>query len=122
VPVITGNNSDRAAADWSQSQAAVDRIAAERSQRRTDPNNVPVLNRITLDIIRDGTTLGTPQNAGNRHRLLYSAARNLGEFVRHFPQLVHALLTEAGLDSGLPPKDVARQINCGLSDAERGSK
>jgi hypothetical protein len=39
---------------------------------------------------------------------------------------VHALLTESALDSGLPPNEVRRQIDCGLShhvtnaEAERG--
>jgi len=46
---------------------------------------------------------------------LYSAARNLGEFGCP-PALAHALLTEPGLDCGLAPKDVHRQIECGLKD------
>jgi hypothetical protein len=34
------------------------------------------------------------------------------------PALAHALLTEAGLDSGLPPKEVRRQIDCGLGHVQ----
>jgi hypothetical protein len=55
---------------------------------------------------------------GDRHRLLYSAARNLGEFgCPH--ELAWALLSEAALDSGLPPREVRRQIECGLADAQK---
>jgi hypothetical protein len=45
---------------------------------------------------------------------LFSAAANLAEFGCP-PALAHALLTETALDSGLPPNDVRRQIDCGLS-------
>ena len=50
---------------------------------------------------------------GDRHRLLFSAAANLGEFGCS-PALAVALLEESALDSGLPPKDVRRQIECGI--------
>lgn len=50
---------------------------------------------------------------GDRHRLLFSAAANLAEFGCP-PALAHELLTESALDSGLPPKEVRRQIDCGL--------
>ena len=55
----------------------------------------------------------TAQSKGDRHRLLFSAAANLAEFGCP-PALAHALLSEAGLDSGLSPADVRRQIDCGL--------
>ena len=71
-------------------------------------NGTPTLNRSTLEFVCDGA------GNGDRHRLLFSAAANLGEFGCP-PALAHALLTEAGLDSGLPPKDVRRQIDCGLA-------
>ncbi|NOY29641.1 MAG: DNA primase, partial [Planctomycetes bacterium] len=41
------------------------------------------------------------------------AAANLAEFGCPAP-LAHALLTEPGLDSGLAPKEVRRQIDCGV--------
>ncbi len=68
------------------------------------------LNRMTLAFIRDGA------KPGDRHRLLYSAARNLGD-LRCPTALAVALLTEAALDSGLSPSDVRRQIDCGLNDS-----
>jgi len=99
--------SEQAAADW---QAAVERVAREseaKAARRAATNGAPTLNRATLDFIRDGA------GQGDRHRLLFSAAANLAEFSCP-PALAHALLSEAGLDSGLSPKDVRRQIDCGL--------
>lgn len=73
-------------------------------------NGTPRLNRATLDFIRDGA------DQGDRHRLLFSAAANLAEL--GCPSaLAHALLTEGALDSGLPPAEVRRQIECGLKHA-----
>ncbi len=71
----------------------------------------PVLNRMTLGIIR-----GEPIACGDRHRLIYSAARDLAEkgAPRH---LVDALLREVALDTGLPPREVDRQLDCGFNDA-----
>ncbi len=98
----------QAVADW---QAAV-AIVAERGQavavRRSTGD--AKLNRSTLDFIREGAT------TGDRHRRLFSAAANLAEF--GCPnELAIALLTEAGLDSGLSPSEVRRQILCGLDHA-----
>jgi hypothetical protein len=53
---------------------------------------------------------------GDRHRLLYSAARNLADLGCPLPA-VRALLTETALDLGLPGKAVARQIECGHAAA-----
>ncbi|MHB1037772.1 MAG: DNA primase [Pirellulales bacterium] len=100
--------SETAAADW---QAAGDQVAREaevKAARRAGGNGSPTLNRSTLDFIREGAT------AGDRHRLLFSAAANLAEFGCP-PALAVALLEEAALDSGLPPKDVRRGIECGLA-------
>ena len=107
VPTPT-RHSDQAAVDW---QAAAEQVAREseaKAQRRAAGNGTPILNRATLDFIREGA--GT----GDRHRLLYSAAANLAEF-RCVPALAVALLEESGLDSGLPPKDIRRGIECGLA-------
>ena len=54
--------------------------------------------------------------AGDRHRLLYSAAANLAELGCPLPA-VRALLTEPALDAGLQPKAVSRQIECGHAAA-----
>lgn len=79
-----------------------------KAARRAAGHGAPTLNRSTLDYIRNGA------DQGDRHRLLYSAAANLGEF--GCPSaLAVVLLEEPALDSGLPPKDVRRGIECGLA-------
>jgi len=102
--------SDEAAQLWSEAAHQVVAEATARQQRQAANGTAATLNRATLAFIREGAAVG------NRHRLLYSAARNLGEFGCP-PALAHALLTESALDSGLPPTDVRRQIECGLKDA-----
>jgi hypothetical protein len=82
--------------------------AIECQANGTAPNG---LNRATLEFIRDGAT------TGDRHRRLFSAAANLAEFGCSF-ELAFALLSDAALDSGLPPSDVRRQIECGLRHTE----
>ncbi len=95
-----------AAADWQAAEGAVDADDQARHQRRATKAGA-TLNRQTLDFIRDGA------NAGDRHRLLYSAAANLAEFGASYA-LAFAVLSEAALDSGLAPSEVARQIRCGV--------
>ena len=95
-----------AAADWADAINEVESEEAIRSDRRTSITGAS-LNRLTRDFIRDGAT------AGDRHRLLFSAAANLAEFGASF-ELAFALLSEPALDSGLTPSDVSRQICCGI--------
>jgi hypothetical protein len=98
---------ERAKADWQAAVAAVSDRQATIAERRQ--HGAPAaLNRSTLAFIRDGA------DAGDRHRLLFSAAANLAEFGCPC-ELAHALLTEAALDSGLAPKEARRQIDCGLT-------
>ncbi|HUY93329.1 MAG TPA: DNA primase [Pirellulales bacterium] len=105
VPTPT-RQSDQAAADWLDAERQVAGQAEANAARRAERNGSPTLNRSTLDTIR-GETLPAE---GDRHRLLFSAAANLGEF--DCPdELALALL----LDAGLPPKEVLRQIECGLA-------
>jgi len=103
-------------ADFSVCQAAIEdwqEAAAQLAAEKTAHNDrkeigAATLNRATLEFIRDGATVG------DRHRLLFSAAANLGEF--GCPSaLAYALLSESGLDSRLSPSDVRRQIACGLN-------
>ena len=96
-----------AVADWQNARASVEREMKAVAERRAASNGKPTLNRRTLEFIRNGA------GEGDRHRLLYSAARNLLEFGCP-SELAHALLSESALDSGLPPKDVRRQIERGL--------
>jgi hypothetical protein len=99
---------EQGARDWSDAAALVRKEAEGKAQRRAAvANGTPTLNRQTLDFVRDGA------DQGDRHRLLFSAAANLAEFSCP-PALAHALLTDAALDSGLPPTEVHRQIECGL--------
>jgi hypothetical protein len=106
---------DQAVADWLDAETEVDRCGEANAARRAARNGSPTLNRSTLAIIRDGDALDT----GDRHRMLFSAAANLAEFGCP-PLLAQALLCEAGLDAGLPPKEVLRQIECGLSHGRGG--
>lgn len=69
------------------------------------------LTRATLEFIREGAT------EGERHTRLFRAAANLREFAAPV-ELVHALLTDAALDTGLPPTEVKRQIDYGIAHAD----
>jgi hypothetical protein len=107
IPAVA-KTADQAAADWQQAADQVRQQSEAKATRRAAGNGSPPLNKATLQFIREGAT------TGDRHRLLFSAAANLAEFGCS-PALAHALLTEAGLDSGLPPREVHRQIECGLA-------
>jgi hypothetical protein len=107
IPEPSGTN-DQAAADW---LASADKVAKEieaRAARHVATGGAPTLNRSTLDFIRNGA------DQGDRHRLLFSAAANLKEFGCP-PALAVALLEEPARDSRLSPKEVRRQIECGLA-------
>lgn len=108
--------SEQAAADWRKAAEQVQRRVEAMKQRRADNDGSATLNQLTLDFIRNGAPRGGPgakDDTAGRHRRLFSAAANLAEFGCP-PGLAYALLTDAGLDSGLPPSDVRRQIDCGL--------
>jgi hypothetical protein len=110
-PTPAGPNA-QAAADWSQAEREAK--GADAAKARPQPSDGrPRLNRMTLEVIRSGA------DEGDRHRLLFSAAANLAEFACP-PALAHALLTDAGLDCGLPPNEVRRQIDCGLAHGGKG--
>jgi hypothetical protein len=102
---------DQAIADWHAASEEVERSATAHQDRRANGN--AMLTRATLAFIRDGA------GPGHRHRLLFSAAANLAEFGCP-PALAHALLTDAGLDTGLTPSEVRRQIDCGLAHNGNG--
>ncbi len=106
VPTVS-TRCDVAARDWLETVERIEHEAEATRQRRTTANGSANLNRATLDFIREGAS------TGDRARLLFSAAANLAEF-RCPSALAHALLSEAGLDSGLSPSEVRRQVECGL--------
>jgi len=97
-----------AADDWAEAECLSRRQTEEKARRSVVANGAPRLNRLTFDFILNGAT------EGERHSRLFSAAANLAEF-QCPPALAHAILTDAGLDSGLPPSEVRRQIDCGLA-------
>lgn len=99
--------SQQAVADWKSAVDTVDHKQAEIASRRPLGRCPSALNRSTLDFIREGSA------AGDRARSLFSAAANLAEFGCSF-ELASALLSESALDSGLPPSEVRRQIECGI--------
>lgn len=65
------------------------------------------VNRATLDFVSSEAA------TGDHHRMLSSAAANLGEYGATLA-VCRGLLTEAGRDSGLAPVEVDRQIACGI--------
>jgi len=109
LPIFPGAKS-QAEDDWASAALVVESEVKALAEQRQAVDG-PSLNRLTLEFIRDGAI------AGDRHRLLFSAAANLAEFGCP-ASLAHALLADSGLNLGLPPKDVRRQIECGL---ERGT-
>ena len=114
VPSTNGvESADMLVAVWEKAGRAVADKAAAVEQRRCEVANgdrAVSLNKLTRAF------LSAEVEVGDRHRLLYSAAANLAELGCPLPAC-HAILTEPALDLGLPPKDVARQIECGFAAA-----
>jgi len=114
VPSTDGvESADMLATVWDTAGRAVANKAAAVEQRRLEVasgDRAVTLNKLTRAFLNGEV------EAGDRHRLLYSAAANLAELGCPLPA-VRELLTEPALDSGLPPKDVARQIECGHAAA-----
>jgi hypothetical protein len=100
--------------DWREAEAATARATEARAERhgacaRTPDQRAP---RYFLDFLRFGV------EEGERHTTLFRSAAWLAEQGAP-PSLVAALLTEPGRDVGLMPKDVDRQIACGIEHAAR---
>ncbi len=99
--------------DWDQTTRTVE--AEVQARRESAPRAGEArLNLLTRSLITDPTSI----EVGERHRTLFSAAANLAEF-QSVEELVSAMLTEPALDTGLPPRDVERQIRCGIDHARR---
>lgn len=106
-------SADMLVAAWDAAGRAVAANAAAAEQRRQEVasgDRAVTVNKLTRAFLNGEV------EAGDRHRLLYSAAANLAELGCPLPA-VRALLTEPALDTGLPPKDVTRQIECGHAAA-----
>lgn len=114
VPTTDGvESADMLVAVWDAAGAAVAKKAAAIEQRRVEIANgdrAVTVNKLTRAFLNGEV------EAGSRHRLLFSASANLAELGCPL-SAVRALLTEPALDTGLPPKDVARQIECGHAAA-----
>ncbi len=98
---------------WGEAVKVVKRQDEDLQSNRSGRSDATV-NALTRQFIVDATTV----EVGGRHARLFSAAANLAEFAS-VDDLVHALLTEPGLDTGLPPREVRRQIDCGIEHARR---
>jgi hypothetical protein len=90
------------------------RLSGAAQVRRTVANGEgrQRINPLTRSLLADPTSI----RIGERHRMILSAAADLASFPT-VDDLVAALLTPPGLDTGLPPKEVARQIACGIGMA-----
>jgi len=107
------------AAEWHNAAEAVSKRQKALEDRRRDIENgmtMAPVNRHTIDLIR-----GEPIAVGDRHRMIYAAARNLADAGAPL-HLVRELLREPALDTGLPPREVDRQLDCGFSDAIKKTK
>ena len=103
----------RLAEDWRDAERETARAADARAAVRRDFGDADArAPRYFLDFLRFGV------DEGERHPTLFRSAAWLTEQGSP-PSLVAALLTEPGCDNGLSPKDVARQIQCGIDHARK---
>jgi hypothetical protein len=110
IPEPVGVNSE-AADVWREIVKLVDDDKAASTERRSS-NGTAKLNPTTRAVLVEGSFVG------DRHRELFSSAANLAEFST-VEELAFALLTPCGLNSGLTPSEVQRQIACGLKHGGR---
>lgn len=110
IPEPVPENTE-AAECWREVVKLVDDDKAASTERRSS-NGAAKLNPTTRAVLVEGSVVG------DRHRELFSAAANLAEF-GSVEELAFALLTPCGLNSGLTPSEVQRQIACGLKHGGR---
>jgi hypothetical protein len=111
MPTWTGDT-DRLIDDWRAAETAAARAAEVRAAARCDFRPDARAPRYFLDLLRFGV------KEGERHTTLFRCAAWLTEQGAP-PSLCYAILAEPGCDAGLPPKDVERQIRCGIQHAQR---
>lgn len=101
------------AADWHEAERDTAHKADARAAGRRDFGNVDArAPRYLVDFLRFGV------DEGERRPTLFRCAAWLTEQGAP-PSLCSALLTEPGRDVGLTPKDVERQIACGIEHARQ---
>jgi hypothetical protein len=110
IPDTTEENPE-ASLLWAETVQAVEQEKREQSEKRS-LSGTAKLNPTTRAVLVEGSIVG------DRHRELFSAAANFAEF-SSVEELAIALLTPCGLNSGLTPSDVQRQIACGLQHGGR---
>jgi hypothetical protein len=110
IPEPVGVNTE-AAETWREIVSVVDSDNQTSTERRSS-NGAAKLNPTTRAVLVEGSFVG------DRHRELFSSAANLAEF-GSVEELAFALLTPCGLNSGLTPSEVQRQIACGLKHGGR---
>jgi len=111
---IARTASEQLETDWHEAEQVTGRTTEARTEARRDFGNSADARapRFLVDFLRFGT------EEGERSQTLFRCAAWLSE--QGSPSsLVSALLTEPGQDVGLMPKDVARQIACGIAHARR---
>ena len=99
------------ATDWHEAEQHTTHKAEARAAVRRDFGTVDArAPRYLIEFFRFGV------DEGERHQTLFRCAAWLAEQGAP-PSLCAALLTEPGQDVGLSPKDVERQIQCGIDHA-----
>ena len=115
VPSVGGvESADLLVVEWDRAAKAVaDRVAgmARRRGELAEGTATASLNRATIEFIR-----GEDVDDGSRASTVFKSAANLAE-VGCSIAAVRALLMEPALNLGLPPKEVTRQIDCGIAHA-----
>ncbi len=111
----------RLVADWNEvaGTVRVERQEYGQQARRNAANGEARsrINPLTRVLLTDPTSI----RIGERHETIFSAAADLASYST-VGDLVVALLMTPGLDTGLPPKEVARQILCGIERARHQSR
>ena len=105
LPILRPSPEDIATLSRLWAEAVI--AATPQTAPGTGPRRQGQLNRTTIEFIRDGAT------TGDRHRLLFSAAADLAELGADYA-LAYALLEESAATPA-PPKEVRRQIECGIA-------
>ncbi len=104
---------EQLAADWDDAVRMTERRTDDRAGiRRAYETSNALAPRYFLEFLRFGV------EAGERHANLFRCAAWLAEQGAP-PSLCYAILTEPGRDLGLTPRDVERQIRCGIEHAQK---
>lgn len=98
--------------DWHEAERLATGAAAARATLRRDFAADPRAPRYVMDFLR----FDVPE--GERATTLFRCAAWMAEQGAP-PSLCFAMLTEPGQDAGLSPKDVERQVQCGIEHARR---